>query len=99
MSRLTRALGNKGPYAVDDDKVGHGSNGFTGEAVDKLARFENLYEDILNGQDEISKELEKLRLAGQTKSVKFRELMTRKLMNTNFLILLKSYGLYASGSG
>ncbi len=92
MTRLTRAFDKK-IYIVDDDKVSHNLNGYSGDAVNKLALFENMYDDLIASQSEISKELEKLRNEDKTHSVKFKELMARKLTNTNFLIFLKTYGL------
>jgi hypothetical protein len=92
MTRLTRASDKK-IYIVDDDKVSHNLNGYSGDAVNKLALFENMYDDLIASQSEISKELERLRNEDKTHSVKFKELMARKLTNTNFLIFLKTYGL------
>ena len=92
MDRLTRTVG-KGIYAVDESNIQHGENGYYGEAVTRLAKFENICEDLKAKQLEISKELEKLRLEGKTNTVKFRQLLTNKLANSNVLILFKSYGL------
>jgi len=93
MERLTRALDNNEFYIVDDDKVNHDVNGYSGDAINKLAKFENIYDDLLASQDEISKELERLRNAGKTHSLKFKELMAKKFTNNNIIILFKAYGL------
>jgi hypothetical protein len=93
MTRLTKKLDQNQGYLVEDDKIIYGAAGFTGDAVDKLAKFENFYDDLVASQDQISKELESLRNEGKEKSVKFRELLGKKLMNNNTLILLKAYGL------
>lgn len=96
MTRLTRKLSGKeghGRYIVDDEKIIHALEGYSGEAVEKLAHFENFYFDLLESQDKISSELEKLRSEGKEKSVRFRELLGQKLMNNNTLIMLKSYKL------
>ncbi len=92
MARLTRVLNNE-VYIVDDDKVNRDVNGYSGEAVNRLARFENVYDDLVASQNKISEELAKLRDEGKTKSVRFRELMVKKLTNSNFVILFKTYGL------
>ena len=92
MARLTRLLNNEF-YIVDDDKVSCDDNGYSGEAISRLARFENFYDDLLASQNKISKELEKLRNEGKTKSVRFRELMGKKMINSNIVILFKTYGL------
>lgn len=92
MARLTKASSNKS-YIVDDDKIIRNANGYSGEVVNKLAAFENIYEDLISNQDEISKEMEKLRSEDKTKSVKFRELMTKKLMNSHVISIIKAHGL------
>jgi len=93
MARLTRALNNKEYYIVDYEKVRHDVSGYSGEAVNKLAKFENFFDDLSAEQSKISEELEKLRGQGKTRSYKFKELMAKKLTNSNVLNLLKTYGL------
>jgi len=96
MTRLTRKLpgkeGHEG-YIVGDEKIIHTPEGYSGEAVEKLAQFENFYFDLLASQEKISSELERLRNEGKEKSVRFRELLGQKLMNSNTLILFKAYKL------
>jgi len=96
MTRLTRKPpgkeGREG-YTVEDEKIIHTPEGYSGEAVEKLAQFENFYFDLLASQEKISSELERLRNEGKEKSVRFRELLGQKLMNSNTLILLKAYKL------
>jgi hypothetical protein len=41
-------------YIVDDIK--HDTNGYSGVAIDKLAKFENLYDDLIAKQNEIAEE-------------------------------------------
>ena len=92
MARLTRMINNEF-YIVEDDKVICDDNGYSGEAINRLARFENFYDDLVASQNKISEEMEKLRNEGKTKSVRFRELMGKKLTNSNILILFKTYRL------
>ncbi|PKM76658.1 MAG: hypothetical protein CVU90_11255 [Firmicutes bacterium HGW-Firmicutes-15] len=93
MERLTRVLGNNDFYIVDNLTVNHDLNGYTGEAITRLAKFENIYEDLIASQIQIPKELEKLRNEGKTKTVRFRELMVNKMTNANIINLFKTYGL------
>ena len=58
-----------------------------------MAKFENIYDDLISKQSEISKELEKLRLEGKTHSVKFKQLFANKITNNNIIILFETYGL------
>jgi len=96
MTRLTRKLpgkeGHEG-YILEDEKIMYTPEGYSGEAVEKLAQFENFYFDLLASQEKISSELERLRNEGKEKSVRFRELLGQKLMNSNTLVLLKAYRL------
>lgn len=80
-------------YVVDNSKVQHDVNGYSGDAVTKLAKFENIYDDLLSKQSEITKELEKLRLEGKTRTVKFKQLLANKMANSNIIILFETYGL------
>ena len=88
-----RALDSNNFYVVDDTKVQHHLNGYSGDAISKLAKFENIYDDLISKQSEISKELEKLRLEGKTHSVKFKQQLADKITNNNIIILFKTYGL------
>lgn len=92
MNRLTRALENNS-YVVDDTMVQHGVNGYSGDAISKLAKIENMYDHLIRQQNQISEELENLRLEGKTRSVKFKQLLANKLANSNILVLFETYGL------
>ena len=93
MIRITRKTQSDGHYVVDEDKIKKETGGYSGEAIERLAAFENMYEDLIKGQSEISEELERLRREGKKSSYKFRELMGKKLVNSNTLTILKNYGL------
>jgi hypothetical protein len=87
MLRLTRALESNAAYVVDDDLIIREVCGYSGDAINRLARYENIIDDLLASQIEIAKGLEKLRNEGKTHSVKFRELMVKKLTNSHILVL------------
>lgn len=95
MSRLTIAIeaDRHEMYVVEDEKIKHDHRGFSGEAVDKLAKFENFYEDLISKQETYTQELDQLRAEDKTRSVKFRQTFANKLINQDLLILLKKYGL------
>lgn len=93
MVRLTRSLDNNKFYIVDDDKVNHDVNGYSGDAINKLAKFENIYDDLVVNQSEIANEMERLRNEGKTHTFKFKELMVKKITNNNTITLFKTYGL------
>lgn len=80
MERLTTP-GPEGGYTVAD----------LGEAVARLAQFENAYDHVVLRQAEVMRQMEALKAAGKQKSVQFRELLGEKLMNQNMLILWETY--------
>lgn len=82
MERLTKAQGQT--YAVSCDQQ---------LVVQQLGKFEDFYFDLLNKQEQHSAQLAQLRANGQTKTVKFRELMGQKLQNTAMLIAMKAHGI------
>ena len=71
--------------------------GMGGPAARRLAAFEEMAQRLLNQQEELSARLEGLRREGKTKTVQFRELMGKKLMNTQMLSFLQAYGLLEEG--
>ena len=62
-------------------------------ALERLARCEDLLADLEGEQDELSQKLEALRAQGKTKTVQFRELMARKLVNQQLRLRLEQYRL------
>lgn len=93
MARLTKPLGKNKGYFVDEASVNHVDNGYTGEAIDKLAKFENALDALTSSQIEVTAELEKLRNEDKTKSVRFKELMVKKLTNATMLSFFKNHGI------
>ncbi len=68
-------------------------NGFSGEAIDKLAGFETMCCDLQQSLVTISAQLETLRAAGKEKTVKFRELLGQKMTESYMLTIIKGRGL------
>ena len=64
-----------------------------GDAVEKLARFENFYNHLIERRTAIPEEIETLRKAGKDKTVTFKELLTEKMVNQMILNQLEKYGL------
>lgn len=92
MDRLTKTSDTHHFY-VENTKVRQVRDGYSGEAVDRLAMFENVHEDLIAKQSKLSKELEALRSEGKTHSVKFKQLLADKLSGASILILFETYGL------
>jgi len=82
MERLTKRTA-EGTAAAEDISA----------ALERLARFEDFYESVAEGQGTLSRELAALREAGKQKSYEFRERMGRKLTNTEILLRLEQFGL------
>jgi hypothetical protein len=52
-----------------------------------------MLEHIMKEHEELPKELQVLRDAEKTKTYKYREVFTRKLMNDSFVVELMGFGL------
>lgn len=93
MQRLTKLSSSGEYYLLDSDMVFAENDGYRGEAVEKLARFENLHEYLKEMLMTIPAEMDKLREQNKNKSYRFKELMAQKLMYENILKLWSLYGL------
>jgi hypothetical protein len=93
MERFTLKMAGTDCYLVEESQIQHNDYGYSGDAVNRLAKYENFYTDLIVKQSEISQVLAKLRAEGKTNTVKFKQLLATKLANQNILILLKAYGL------
>ena len=92
MERLTEKTAEG--YVVNTaalQEMGGGAIG--GEAIERLACFENFAEALAAGQETMAAELETLRAEGKKTTVKFKELLGKKLMDSNALALLQVYGI------
>jgi len=77
MQRITQIMDGNSAYFADNSNVTAVAGGYAGEAVLKLAKVENLCEELLAQQTRIAAELGNLRDQGKTHSVLFRELMIK----------------------
>lgn len=91
MERLTKKINNV--YVVHKDFLNVNEDTYSGNAINKLAEFENIIEELQLKQAKISKELEVLRKNGETKSVKFRELLGQKLVSSRILTTFELHEL------
>ena len=62
-------------------------------ALERLARCEDLLSGLEREQAELSEKLEALKVQGRQKTVQFRELMARKLVNQQLRLRLEEYKL------
>ena len=76
---------DKNKYFVEENKIE--------EAVQKLAVFENMLDAFVKDTDDIPEQLAKLRKDGKDKTVAYKELVTKKLINTNILMFFKKHGI------
>ena len=67
-------------------------NGYSGEAVNRLARFEDIVDDLQQKQEFIAKEMDQLRAEGKTNTIRFKQNLANKLLNSQILALFESYG-------
>ena len=63
------------------------------QALERLARFEDMALGLEGEQGDIAARLAALREQGRDKTVQFRELLAQKLTNSNLRLLLERYRL------
>ena len=63
------------------------------QALERLARFEDMALGLEREQGDITARLASLREQGRDKTVQFRELLAQKLTNSNLRLLLERYRL------
>lgn len=90
MERLTRKSENN-VFVVGNDKVKHDESGYSGEAIDKLAKLEDMYEKLITREKEIIEEMESMRVDGRMHTPKFRALEASKISTNTMLILFQKY--------
>jgi len=91
MKRYTQKLEGKNAIHLKELTI---ENDYAyGDAIDRLAKFESFYDEITNAQLEISSQLEVLRNEGKDKTVEFKELFTKKLVNNNVMAFLRFHDL------
>ena len=61
--------------------------------MDRLERFEKALTDILNEYDKLGQELENLRNDRKAKTVKFREILGKKIVYSMIITIFKRYDL------
>lgn len=91
MKKYIQKVADKNALSVHDVTIQDGY--IMGEVIDKLARFESFYEELEKNQIDVSMQLEELRNEGKEKTVQYRELFTKKLVNNNVMAFLRFHGL------
>lgn len=93
MERLTKKDPDDGAYLLEESALAKADGGYAGPAAERLGRFEAFYDDLKVQQEKLAEELEGLRVAGKKNSVKFKELLVKKMTGSNMLVLMQTYGL------
>ena len=93
MERYTHKSADNQRYILDVDRLIQTDEGYFGDAIALLGRFEEFYQDLILDQKNISNQLEALRMLEKTKTLRYRELFTQKLINQSILLHLEKYGL------
>lgn len=91
MNKYTKKVNDQNVISLEDVKIE--GEYITGEVIDRLAKFESFYEEIEKNQITISEQLEVLRCEGKDKTVEYKELFTKKLVNNNVMAFLRYHGL------
>ena len=88
MQRFTEKM-NDGRYQTKQDAVVPSREGYIGPAIERLGQVEELMEFLTKQQEQLSKDLESLRMQGKTHSARFRDKMAQKLTNRHILSALR----------
>lgn len=91
MNKYTKKVNDQNVISLEDVIIE--GEYITGEVIDRLAKFESFYEEIEKNQITISEQLEVLRSEGKDKTVEYKELFTKKLVNNNVMAFLRYHGL------
>jgi len=83
MTRFT--IDGSGRYTVPESSLP--------QAIQRLAAFEDVLEELAIGQADIPLELAKLKAAGKEKTVRYRELLGQKLLLNEMAALLERHGI------
>lgn len=82
-----------GSYAIPADKAGTGGAFLCGEAAERLAAFENVYEALRAELLDTEGKLDELRGKGKANSVTFRQLLGKKINDEKLINLFSIYGI------
>lgn len=93
MDRMTRKSEEKGIYETDGITGKFEEGGYYGDAVERLAKFENLHAYLMEQKETVARQLDALREAEKTKTYKYREVFSQKLMNDMMVDLMRGFGL------
>ena len=83
MTRYTTA--NAGTYSVKQENLE--------DAIQKLGKFEDAYDGLMSSQTQIPFDLEKMRMEGKDKTVRYKETMAQKLINNSIVMFFEKHGL------
>lgn len=92
MPRLTHLYSN-GKYITEEINVSFNDRGVGGAAIEKLAVFETVFEELVQEQETLSQKLQEMRVAGKTSSYRYKEIMGQKLVNSSVISIFQRYGL------
>jgi hypothetical protein len=93
MKRLTKKTDTQDFYVTEFIDAKSDNEEYYGEAVERLAKFENFFDHLMERKSEIPQELDSLRSEGKNKTYGYKEKFAEKLMNDMMMNMLEQYGL------
>ena len=63
------------------------------DAIQKLGKFEDAYDSLIRSRTQIPLDLEKMRVEGKEKTVRYKETMAQKLINNSIVMFFEKHGL------
>lgn len=82
MARLTRR-GADGTASVEESSL-H-------DAIQRLAGYEDYFEKLVSGQAAMEQELNQMRAQGKQKTIRFRELLGKKLLEAGLIETMRTH--------
>lgn len=93
MRRISRISPDGKNHFVECTNIENSGEHYSGNAIERLARFEDFHEHLLEQRQKIPLDLERLRVEGKSKSYKFKELLGQKLLTETILNSLSRFGI------
>jgi len=80
-------------YTMEDTGIYSVTQEDLDDAIQRLGKFEDAYESLMTSQTQIPLDLEKMRMEGKEKTVRYKETMAQKLINNSIVMFFDKHGL------
>lgn len=91
MERYTSWSEKRKKYIIDSNAVHYEYKSYSGEPISRLARIENLFEQLKQELDDVEQKMASLCRQGSTRSDVYKQLSERKTMLESMLSYFRIY--------